>query len=250
MIVEAMYKNVMALDRVQHKALRLKHPFTDFSRTERMNAMFCTAVEFADACREYPIVFVRAGKDDKSGKDNVAPMVVLGISKDENLYLQPGGHWRTPYLPAFLRRYPFGMASVGNQQMAICIDRSWEGFSDTQGDPLFDPKGEPTELMKNVKTFVESFEQEVERTRLLGAALRDADLLQDMRFDAQLPDGRKVTVDGFLAIDEKKLAELPDAKVLEWHRNGILGLIHAQQISLGLMRRLVEWHAGRTASKK
>jgi hypothetical protein len=250
MIVEAIYKNVVALDRIQHKSLRLKHPFTDFSRTAGMNAMFCTAVEFADACREYPIVFVRAGKDEKTGKDNIAPMVVLGIQQNENLYLQPGGNWRTPYLPAFLRRYPFGMAGIGNDQMAICVDRDWEGLSETEGDALFDAKGEPTELMKNVKTFVENFEQEVERPRLFGAALLEANLLQDMRFDANLPDGRKVTVDGFLAIDEQKLAALPDAKVVEWHRNGLLGLVHAQQISLGLMRRLVEWHIERTAAKQ
>jgi hypothetical protein len=63
-----------------------------------------------------------------------------------------------------------------------------------------------------------------------------------MRFDATLPDGSTVSVDGFLTVDEKKLAELPDAKVLEFHKNGVLGLIHAHQISLRHMRRLVDWH--------
>ncbi|MEW6706457.1 MAG: SapC family protein [Pseudomonadota bacterium] len=250
MIVEALYKNVMALDRVQHRALRIKHPFTDFTRTAGMNAVFVTAVEFADVCREYPIVFVRAGKDDKTGQENVAPMAVLGVAQQENLYLQPSGHWRTPYLPAFLRRYPFGMAGVGNDRMAICIDRDWEGFSETEGDRLFDEQGEPSELMKSVQQFVENFETEVERTRQFCALLLQEGLLQDMRFDATLPGGEKVSVDGFLALDEKKLAELPEAKVVEWHRNGILGLIHAQQISLGLMRRLVEWHAERAAAKQ
>jgi hypothetical protein len=142
------------------------------------------------------------------------------------------------------------MAGVGGDRMAVCIDRSWEGFSETEGDPLFDDKGEPTELLKNVQQFVESFETEVERTRMFCAELAATGLLQDMRFDATLPDGQKVAVDGFLAVDEKKLAELPDDKVLQWHRNGILGLIHAQQVSLGLMRRLVEWHAERTAARQ
>lgn len=250
MIVEALYKNVMALDRVAHRTLRIKHPFTDLSRTSGMNAVFVTAVEFADVCREYPIVFVRAGKDEKTGQDNVAPMAVLGVSQAENLYLQPGGAWRTQYLPAFLRRYPFGMAGVGGDRMAVCVDRSWEGLSETEGDPLFDDKGEPTDLLKNVQQFVESFETEVERTRMFCAELAASGLLQDMRFDATLPGGEKVAVDGFLAIDEKKLAELPDDKVVQWHRNGILGLIHAQQVSLGLMRRLVEWHAERTAARQ
>jgi len=250
MIVEALYKNPMALDRVQHRGLRIKQPFTDYSRTRELNAMFVTAVEFADVCREYPIVFVRAGKDEKTGQEQVAPMAVLGVAQKENLYLQPGGHWRTPYIPAFLRRYPFGMAGVGDDRMAICIDRDWDGFSDTEGDRLFDDQGEPTELLKNVQQFVENYENEVERTRLFGTALQEAGLLQDMRFDATLPNGDKVSVDGFLAVDEQKLHDLPEAKVLEWHRNGILGLIHAQQVSMGLMRRLVEWHAERSAAQK
>ncbi|MED5621084.1 SapC family protein [Ideonella sp. BN130291] len=249
MIVEALYKNVLALDRVQHKSLRMRHGFTDLTPTAGMNAVFVAAIEFADVCREYPIVFVRAGKDEATGKDHIAPMAVLGISQNDNLYLQPGGRWRTSYMPAFLRRYPFGMASVGPDQMAICIDRAWDGWSETEGDPLFEASGEPTQLLKNVQNFVENFEQEVHRTRLFCGVLRDEGLLQDMRFDATLPDGQKMAVDGFLAIDEKKLAELPDAKVVELHRNGILGLIHAQQVSMGLMRRLVEWHAERAAAK-
>jgi hypothetical protein len=88
----------------------------------------------------------------------------------------------------------------------------------------------------------------VQRTRLFGRALVDAGLLMDMRFDATLPDGKTVTVDGFLTVDEKKLGELPDAKVVEFHRNGVLGLIHAHQMSLRHMRQLVEWRVARAAT--
>ncbi len=250
MIVEALYKDVVALDRVQHRALRMRQMFSDMTPTSAMNAVFVAAAEFVDVCREYPIVYVRAGKDEQSGKELVAPMAVLGLTQKENLYLQPGGRWRTSYVPAFLRRYPFGMAQISPEQMAICIDRSWQGFSETEGEPLFNDKGEPTELMKNVQQFVENFESEVQRTRSFCSLLVDEGLLQDMRFDATLPGGENLAVDGFLAIDEKKLGELPDAKVAELHRSGVLGLIHAQQVSLGLMRRLVEWHVERTAIKQ
>ena len=63
MIVEALYKKVEPLDRVQHRALRMRTAFSDLGNTAQMNAMFITAAEFADACREYPIVFVRAGRE-------------------------------------------------------------------------------------------------------------------------------------------------------------------------------------------
>jgi hypothetical protein len=239
MSMNALYSNVAVLDRVQHRSLRLARRFTDLTPTANMNAVFVTAIEFADVCREYPIVYVRAGKDDND-QDLIAPMAVLGLVPNENLYLQPGGGWKALYQPAYFRRYPFGMASIGPGQMAICFDQGFEGFSQTEGEPLFDDKGDPTEFMQGVQRFVEEYETEVQRTRAFCADLLKAGLLQDMRFDATLPDGQTLGVDGFLAIDEKKLAELPDTTLVEWHRNGYLGLVHAQQISLGLMRRLVE----------
>ena len=55
-------------------------------------------------------------------------------------------------------------------------------------------------------------------------------------------------VAGFLAVDEKKFAALSDDKVLELHKNGALGLIHAHQISMRHMRRLVEWRQQREAA--
>jgi hypothetical protein len=83
---------------------------------------------------------------------------------------------------------------------------------------------------------------------MAGALLVEKDLLRDMRFDATLPDGSKLGVDGFLTIDEQKLSALSDADVLMLSRNGLLGLIHAHQISLGNMGRLVEWHVERQAA--
>jgi hypothetical protein len=247
MIVEALYKNVVVLDRVQHRALRMRERSVDLNKAAEMNAVFVTAVEFADVCREYPIVFVRAGQDPNTKEEHFAPMAVLGLSQGENLYLEKGA-WRTPYVPAYFRRYPFAMAQVSADQMAVCLDRAWEGFSETEGDLLFQPDGEPTPLLLDVHRFVQSFEDEGQRTRAFCSELHKAGLLQDMRFDATLPDGEKLSVDGFLAIDEKKLAGLPDAKIVELHKNGILGLIHAQQISMGLMRRLVEWRVQRAAA--
>jgi hypothetical protein len=56
-------------------------------------------------------------------------------------------------------------------------------------------------------------------------------------------------VDGFLTIDEDKLGKLSDAELVTMNRNGLMGLIHAHQISLGNMNRLVEWHVQRLGIK-
>jgi hypothetical protein len=68
-----------------------------------------------------------------------------------------------------------------------------------------------------------------------------------MRLDATLPDGRQHTIDGFLTVDQEKMQTLDDAVVLEFHRNGVLALIHRHWTSLAHMQRLVQWHGERTA---
>ena len=66
-----------------------------------------------------------------------------------------------------------------------------------------------------------------------------------MRFQATLPDGGSVGVEGFFTIDEKRFAELPDAEVLQMHKSGLLRMVHAHQLSLSNMRRLAQWHLER-----
>lgn len=247
MIHPSLHKNPVALDRDEHRTLRVRQDHADVSHTAALNSMFLTAVEFADACKEYPIVFVRAGTDPQTQKPDIAPVAVFGLTPDENLFAD-GTQWRADYVPAVLRAYPFAMAQLNEQNYAVCIAREWPGFSETEGTPLFDADGAPTAYLKDMQQFLEKLELEVQRTRLVGQKLVELELLRDMRFDATLPDGNKLTVDGFLAIDEAKFAALPDDKVLELHRSGILGLINAHQLSLGNMTRLIQRRGRRTAN--
>jgi hypothetical protein len=103
--------------------------------------------------------------------------------------------------------------------------------------------GEPTEFLQNAKGFLENFEQEAERTRLICNLLVEMDLLQDMRFEATLPNGEKLDVEGFLALDEKKYSELPDDKVLQLHRNGLIAMIEMHRLSMTNMNRLAAKYA-------
>lgn len=248
MIHNALHKNPVALDREKHRTLHVdrQRMASDLSPAAGLNSFFVNAVEFADACREYPLVFVRAGQDDK-GQPEFAPVAVFGLTQGENLFLD-GTAWRADYIPAQLRAYPFAMARLDNQQYAVCIDHTWPGFSETLGTALFEDDGQPSSYLKEMQQYLEKLETEMRRTRAFCQKLHELGLLQNMRFDATLPDGEKLTVDGFLALDEKKLAALPDATVVELHKNGILGLIHMQQVSMGNMRRLLERRLKRKAN--
>ena len=242
MINQNLHKQAVALDRVKHRDLKLDTTRRDLSATSKLNAFFVAGTEFTDACKEYPVVWVDAGAGD-DGKKQVAPIAVFGLRTEQNLCIA-GDAWRVRYVPAMLRLYPFALARVAANEMVVCIDEAWSGFGST-GQALFDAAGAPTEFTGNVQKQLENFETEVERTRLAGALLVEKNLLRDMRFDATLPDGSKLVVDGFLTIDEEKLAALSDADIVMFNRNGLMGLIHAHQISLGNMARLVEWHVER-----
>lgn len=240
-----MYGALQPLDREAHKQLKLDVTRPVVSRVADQNSVFLTAVEFGDACKEYPVVFVRAGEPGVDGKQSIAPLAVLGLKPGSNLFVD-GDKWTGNYVPAYVRRYPFAMARLDGgdlNNLAVCYDSEWVGFNQTQGEALF-KDGQPTEFLLNAKTFLENFEQEAERTRLICNLLVEMDLLQDMRFEATLPDGAKLDVEGFLALDEKKYAELADDKVLQLHRNGLLGLLEMHRLSMSNMNRLAARYAG------
>ncbi len=238
-----MYGNLVPLDRRLHQNLRLNTEIPVVSRVAGLNSLFLAVVEFAEACKEYPIVFVRVGDVPADGKQAVAPLAVLGLKAGSNLFVKDNS-WTGNYVPAYLRRYPFSMARIDQESdsMAVCYDSEWAGFSQTEGTMLFGTDNEPSEFLKNVQSFLESFEQEAERTRLICQQLNELDLFREMRFEATLASGDKLDVDGFLAVDEKKLAELPDDKVLQLHRSGLLSLLEMHRVSMGNMSRLAAKH--------
>ena len=244
MINNLLHLKPVPLDRDTHRTLRVRLPVTDWSPAARLNALFVAAVEMADACREFPIVFVRAGNDE-AGKPLTAPVAVFGLAQDENLFVQPDGSWRGHYQPAVLRLYPFASGRIDADRFAICVDTSYAGLGPTEGEALFQPDGQPTALTSETLKQIERIEQETQRTRVFCQRLQELDLLREMRFDATLPDGQKLAVDGFLVVDEGRVKALPDATLLELHKSGVLGLIHAHWISLQNMRRLVEWRVAR-----
>lgn len=251
MINNLLHRQPATLDRDQHRQLRVRLPVTDWSVAGGLNSIFLAAVEFGDACRDFPIVFVRAGTDP-AGKAQVAPVAVFGLADAENLFVQPNGSWRGHYMPAVLRMYPFALVRINDNELAVAMDRGYVGFSDTEGDRMLTDQGAPTELTQNLQQQLETLESEIQRTRFVGERLLELDLLTDMRFDATMPDGRKVSVDGFLTIDENKVKALSDATLLDLQRSGLMGLIHAHLISLANMRKLTEWriaaHAAAAAS--
>lgn len=248
MINSALYRDPQMLDSVQHRNKRLKGQ-SDFAVTRNMHAVFLTATEFPQAATEFAIIFVNTGERLPDGKAMVSPVALLGLVANENLRLE-GNQWIGRYVPAFIRRFPFLTARVeGSDGPSVFVDASWEGFNDTDGERLFDDEGKPTQTLTNVLEYLRRFDEEQLRTRAFCQRLVELDVLKEMTADATMPNGENVKVEGFLSVDEEKLNQLPDATVLELHRNGILMLLQAHLISLANVRDLVERKAVRLAAQ-
>jgi len=245
MINALLHRQPVAADRNDHRFMRMRMPVSDWSVASKLNAIFVAAVEFGDVAREYPIVFVQAGADD-DGKPAIAPIAVFGLTQNDNLFVDGTG-WRAMYMPAVLRAYPFCVGRLDAERFAICFDAAWSGLSGTEGERLFTTEGEQSPFLQSMKEHLELLEGQTQQTRVMGRRLRELDLLREMRFDATLPDGSKLSVDGFLTVDDKKLNDLDEATVVDLHRSGVLAMVHAHYVSLGNMRKLLDWHIQKQA---
>lgn len=207
----------------------------DYAYTSRSNAVPLTAAEFAAAAQEYTIVFL-------GGEAAPTPVVLLGLSPEENLYLEDGHRWKARYIPAFIRRYPFVFAqSDGGHTYTLCIDESFEGCNqEGRGEPLFDVSGVGSGYLNAMMQFLTSYQQQIAATTAVSNRLKELDLLEEMTARFELPSGEKAQVNGFMAVDRSKLTQLPAETLAELASNGALELIYAHLLSMRNFSELLE----------
>lgn len=237
----AYYEKPVLLDRDKHRSCRVR-PGTSFAFAERANSLYVAGAEFGEAAKEYAIVFTRG----PAGK--TVPVAMLGLRTRENLFIAEDGSWDARYIPAFVRRYPFVLAELPGQSLGVCIDEAYGGFSETEGEALFDAQGQETPFLRNALDFLAQYQREYLRTEAFCQALEQADVLTEMNARADLVDGRSFTVNGLMVVDEKKLLALPDATALSLFRSGGLHLVSLHLASLSNMQRLVDRLARRKAA--
>lgn len=238
-----LYRELVQLNAQLHRHKKLQR-FNDFSVLSTAHAVMLNAVEFPLAALAFPIIFVAANTSDP----NIGAAAMMGLVPNDNLFVE-GSDWAGSYVPAFFRRMPFMTAPLaGTDQMGVYVDVQWPGLSDTEGEPLFTDEGEQAPALAGAIDFLKAFDEEARRTAHLCARLDALGLLTPMKADVTLPDESSLSIDGFMVVDEQKLAQLPDAAVLELHRSGALALVHAHLMSLNQIRSLIDRHARRTAA--
>lgn len=234
------YKQPVVLDREQHKGLRVQNGNARFASKNQAVPLLVT--EFPEACLEYPIVFSK-GQDGQW-----LALALTGLSPDSNAFVDAKGAWNARYVPASVRRYPFILAEGANDQLSLAADLSAPQLG-KEGEPLFDERGEPTELARNVMKLLGEFQGQAKLTEAVAKKLEEAQLLNQQNLQVRLGDGRNAVVEGVWIIDENKLRELPDDKILAWFKGGELTAIHAHMLSLRNLVPLLERSQNATPAK-
>ncbi|MGI4877012.1 MAG: SapC family protein [Janthinobacterium lividum] len=228
------YRSLVPLSSQVHAGYGLQ-PREGIGFASVTHAVPLTVDEFAVAQRSFPIVFGLG--------DTPSPLVLLGLTEGQNLYVDAAGRWQAgEYLPAFVRRYPFMLARLSPEStdLSLCFDDSADIVVAGAADRLFDGD-EPTETTRNILQFCQSFEQAIGRTRNFMIELERLDLLIDGEVSIQTPDmAEPVVYRGFRMVAEEKLQSIRGDQARKMVQSGVMGLIYAHLFSLSLIPGLFD----------
>jgi hypothetical protein len=210
----------------------------------KLNAVPVSYTEFNVAYRDYPLVF-----SSGDGGKTFAPVAVLGLEANENLFLQGSGWVAGRYVPAYLRRYPFCMArvtldNVEQAERLICVEKA--SVADA-GEAMFDAEGKPSAAWTNIEKLLQEYEADLERTREMCGILSDYGLLEPFTMQATLNAGGAMHLTGMFRVDERKLEFLNAAQHKNLIKKGVMGRIYTHLLSLENFGRLLDMKATRGA---
>lgn len=230
------YKKVVPLNKEAHGELYIEG-IEGYAHTKETNSIYIAAIEFLQVSREYPIVFAK-GSDDV-----VFPVALLGVEKNKNLFVDDKGAWTANYIPAYVRRYPFILATADDNKdnFAVCIDESFPGFNTAkEGKSLFDDKGEQTDILKQALDFLKDYQSHVKLTTLFCENLSKLDILEPMQANIERTTGEKTSLGGFMGVNRDKLKALKPAKLAELLKSDQMELIFAHLASLSNLNSLMK----------
>lgn len=224
------YKDLIPLNSQQHANWKTRA--TDKATwLAGINSVPLTVEEFAQAQRNFPIVFT-------SG-ENPIPIVLMGMNEGVNVFVDEDGSVNTPiYVPAYARRYPFMLAKLrqDSDELSLCVDPTSDLVGEIEdGQPLFDGE-QPTEATTNMLKFCENFEIAGTKTAQFMAELQKHKLLMDGELNIEVGGPQPFNYRGFQMVDENKLREVRGDVLRQWNQSGLLPLVYAHLFSLELVR--------------
>jgi len=223
------YQEPVALEKKKHVDLKMKRQ-TGYPFARNINSVPVAGTEFFQASRDYPVLFI------KNDKGEYMPMAILSLRKEAH---DMGDNWEDVYIPAFIRRYPFILTT----DKVIMFDKQAPHFAEENqedGEALFEEENKPTEMLKQVVSFLEAVDAGFRMTEEFAKAVAEKELFEPYNATVKF-DGSSVKLNDLYCINEKKLHEaLSQEEVAEWFKKGWIAWCHAHLHSLSSVSELVK----------
>ena len=194
--------------------------------------------ELSHAVSAMPIGFIERG-------GHYAPVALMGLTKEANVFVGPAGQWLGGYVPAVLRSYPFSLGrAAGREQPVVCIDEDSGLVVDEtapNAETFFDAAGNPSPTTNSITEFLQRIEQDQTTTDLAVAALAEAHVLKPWALTVPVGE-QQITVEGLYQVDEAALNRLDDATFLKLRKTSGLPVAYAQLLSTGQVSVLARFN--------
>ncbi len=225
-----MYKNIKLLNYKEHNFYRYTAP-DNLYFSKDLNLVPITFTETALLCCEFPIVIIK-------GADGLMLTILTG--EKSNNALDESGKWSGDYLPAFIRKYPFILSKVADNddKLHIAFDMESGCFNSPEGEPLFDSNGEPSAIIKDSMKLLESIAKEMNITSSILNRLDEYGVLDESSYTVNKEGEEPRQVGGFYIINREKISKLDDEKLLTISKNGWMQMIELHSLSLKNINRL------------
>jgi hypothetical protein len=174
------------------------------------------ALEFAIAATCCPILLC---KDPETGRFYAGAM--FGFKPGENLVEEVAGS-ADPFRPLDIERQAF---FVSGENIAIDIEHA--RISDSEGEPLFDETGEPSEALQRIQRALGLLVSGTEYTNALIQTFVELRLVEPIDISLRFDDGQKLELDGLYTVSLDAIADLEDTAVLSLFRKGYLQAAYA-----------------------
>lgn len=235
-----MVNNVL-LNNVSHQDLKVVARYgAEFG--DSLGSVLAFPTEFVELQKEYPILF---RKDSET--DRYKATVLLGLSQNENLFLNPGARsgWAANYVPAVVAKGPFliGLSPQGsnsNHAPFIYIDMDHAKVGREDGVALFLEHGGSSPYLKRITSVLEMIHNGMAVQDAMFDMFSDLDLIEPLSIEIDLHNGQKHKLVGNYTINHKKLAELSGDNLERLSRLGFLPLAYAVVASLTNIQTLIE----------
>lgn len=239
------------LNNVDHKDLKVDTR-PSLYKNEHVNRSMIYVTEIGELHKEFPLIFYK-DPDQDPDRGKLQLHAILGLEKDENLFIGEGG-WTSRFVPALLARGPFSLGykkaeNADDNQTApvICINTEDPRVNTEQGEDVFLQFGGEAPYLSYVKKALQTIENGINFDKTLYSLVQEFDLLEPVSIQIKLSNIQEVNFSDYYAVNQEKLAQLDGESLAKLNQYGVLSLLYFVLSSMGNFQQLTELKNAKSA---